>query len=195
MIDKIKNILFDVRLSANKIENEIIFYNDFPEDSVSLSFADNKFVIEEIHRDNRIRLMETTSEYHAILYCVAILDQVFNTSRNIEITREIKAYIQEGNIIAVEQLLSEKLDSTLFSLGSVERDKLTLVKENNAYTLIFNDVQILTDLSSLRAYIVLFNYTKKLERAKELYARSLHDLPGGELKINQFVEYYLIGRS
>ncbi|HEL0686875.1 TPA: hypothetical protein TUW63_001768, partial [Streptococcus equi subsp. zooepidemicus] len=71
MIDKIKNILFDVRLSANKIENEIIFYNDFPEDSISLSFADNKFVIEEIHRDNRIRLMETTSEDNAILYCVA----------------------------------------------------------------------------------------------------------------------------
>ncbi|HEK9588765.1 TPA: hypothetical protein SU060_002051, partial [Streptococcus equi subsp. equi] len=61
MIDKIKNILFDVRLSANKIENEIIFYNGFPEDSVSLSFAGNKCIIEEIHRDNRIRLMETTS--------------------------------------------------------------------------------------------------------------------------------------
>ncbi|HEL0580017.1 TPA: hypothetical protein TUT16_001215, partial [Streptococcus equi subsp. zooepidemicus] len=86
MIDKIKNILFDVRLSANKIENEIIFYNDFPEDSISLSFADNKFVIEEIHRDNRIRLMETTSEDNAILYCVAILDQIFNTSKNIKIT-------------------------------------------------------------------------------------------------------------
>ncbi|HEK9317930.1 TPA: hypothetical protein SUN54_002034, partial [Streptococcus equi subsp. equi] len=54
MIDKIKNILFDVRLSANKIENEIIFYNGFPEDSVSLSFAGNKCIIEEIHRDNRI---------------------------------------------------------------------------------------------------------------------------------------------
>ncbi|HEL1224855.1 TPA: hypothetical protein TVN82_001546, partial [Streptococcus equi subsp. zooepidemicus] len=130
MIDKIKNILFDVRLSANKIENEIIFYNDFPEDSISLSFADNKFVIEEIHRDNRIRLMETTSEDNAILYCVAILDQIFNTSKNIKITREIKEYIQEGNIIAAEQLLSEKLDPTLFSLGSVEKDKLTLVKEN-----------------------------------------------------------------
>ncbi|WP_165623027.1 hypothetical protein, partial [Streptococcus equi] len=142
MIDKIKNILFDVRLSANKIENEIIFYNDFPEDSISLSFADNKFVIEEIHRDNRIRLMETTSEDNAILYCVAILDQIFNTSKNIKITREIKEYIQEGNIIAAEQLLSEKLDPTLFSLGSVEKDKLTLVKENNAYSLIFNDVQI-----------------------------------------------------
>ncbi|HEK9188598.1 TPA: hypothetical protein SUH72_002036, partial [Streptococcus equi subsp. equi] len=153
MIDKIKNILFDVRLSANKIENEIIFYNGFPEDSVSLSFAGNKCIIEEIHRDNRIRLMETTSEYHAILYCVAILDQIFNTSKNIKITREIKEYIQEGNIIAAEQLLSEKLDPTLFSLGSVEKDKLTLVKENNAYSLIFNDVQILTDLSSLRAYI------------------------------------------
>ncbi|HEL0752901.1 TPA: hypothetical protein TU139_000891, partial [Streptococcus equi subsp. zooepidemicus] len=138
MIDKIKNILFDVRLSANKIENEIIFYNDFPEDSISLSFADNKFVIEEIHRDNRIRLMETTSEDNAILYCVAILDQIFNTSKNIKITREIKEYIQEGNIIAAEQLLSEKLDPTLFSLGSVEKDKLTLVKENNAYSLIFN---------------------------------------------------------
>ncbi|QGZ28301.1 hypothetical protein GP482_09355 [Streptococcus ruminicola] len=190
MFNKIQAILFDVKFQTHIDGDKITFYKDFPEDSITLKMQGNEYSIFEVHRESVRELVSTTSKDIALFFTIATLDNFFfNTNDTIK-AREIRSLVKLDQINEAIELIKQEVD-TAFSLGNIEHEKLSLIQQNNIYSLYFNGKIILDHLSPQRAYVTLFNYLKKVDRAAKLYYRVIQSVKIENITLYDFIDFYL----
>lgn len=190
MFNRIQAILFDVKFQTHVDRDKTTFYKDFPEDSIILKRQGNEYSIFEVHRESIRELVSTTPKDIALFFIVATLDNFFfNTNDTIK-AREIRSLVKLNQINEAIELIKQEVDIT-FSLENIEHEKLSLIQHNNIYSLYFNGKIILDHLSLQRAYVTLFNYLKKVDRATKLYYRIIQSVKLETITLYDFIDFYL----
>lgn len=185
MINKIRSILSDTVFQFQIQGEKVTFYKDFPEDCVVLVYKDSRYIVEEVHRDSKKIVARAFSENELIYHIVAILDNFFNTKRDMETPRKIRNLVRDGKFDEVEKLFEPIKNTTLQIIISEEDNNEKLC------SLSYGDTILLNNLSIQRAYVTLYNYTMKINRVTEIYDRTKNIVGEECIDLKQFLSHYI----
>lgn len=167
------------------IENTIVWYCDKKL---------HRFIIEERHRQDRKEVYSSHSKTKAEIMFCAVVDNFFNRTIDITVQQQLKLLLQNNNFEAVERVLARSLKIDSYSLNEIKEDKVSLLLNSEVADLYFGEEKILSEISLLRGYISLYNYSKKIERGKEVY-QELISKNNDEVSLSEFLKIYITSSS
>lgn len=138
------------------------------EDYIVLCEKGKTYYIYEVHRAERIMKKQDQDKERAVIWAVILYKRMNDNTADRIMTRKIRSMITDGDEASVKELFRE-FNEDIFSIGKETEDKLCLIEENGQASVVYNGTAIVTAVSLSRAYIVLYNYCRKLQEILSFY--------------------------
>lgn len=138
------------------------------EDYIVLCEKGKTYYIYEVHRAERIMKMQDQDKKRAVIWAVILYKRMNDNTADRIITRKIRSMITDGDEASVKELFRE-FNEDIFSIGEETEDRLCLIGENGQASVVYNGTAIVTAVSLSRAYVVLYNYCRKLQEILSFY--------------------------
>ena len=138
------------------------------EDYIVLCEKGKTYYIYEVHRAERIMKKQDQDKERAVIWAVILYKRMNDNTADRIMTRKIRSMITDGDEASVKELFRE-FNEDIFSIGKETEDKLCLIEEHGQASVVYNGTAIVTAVSLSRAYIVLYNYCRKLQEILSFY--------------------------
>lgn len=149
----------DGMLTASVYETE---KRTMPEDYVMLRKEGEVYNIYEVHRSERTLKKQDSDEERAAIWVSILYKKMHDNTADRTVTRKIRKRIAEENEESARELFRTFNENT-FSIGEVKKNRLCLTKKNEQASVVNDGTPIVTAVSLSRAYVVLYNYCRKLQ--------------------------------
>lgn len=138
------------------------------EDYIVLCEKGKTYYIYEVHRAERIMKMQDQDKERAVIWAVILYKRMNDNMADRIVTRKIRSMITDGDEASAKELFRE-FNEDIFSIGEETEDRLCLIAENGQASVVYNGTAIVTAVSLSRAYVVLYNYCRKLQEILSFY--------------------------
>lgn len=138
------------------------------EDYIVLCEKGKTYYIYEVHRAERIMKKQDQDKERAVIWAVILYKRMNDNTADRIMTRKIRSMITDGDEASVKELFRE-FNEDIFSIGEETKDRLCLIGENGQASVVYNGTAIVTAVSLSRAYVVLYNYCRKLQEILSFY--------------------------
>lgn len=160
------------------------------EDYIVLCEKGKTYYIYEVHRAERIMKKQDQDKERAVIWAVILYKRMNDNTADRIMTRKIRSMITDGDEASVKELFRE-FNEDIFSIGKETEDKLCLIEENGQASVVYNGTAIVTAVSLSRAYIVLYNYCRKLQEILSFYHDQCVLMNEKEITLQEAVRLYM----
>ena len=168
MKNSIKILLQDENYSLQEFDKRIILYkrnrNVYPKVYVEVEkvAANNKYIVSEVHRDEKRIKIEIDKEevpiYAAVMYKKLFGDGVDRTRAT-----AIGSYVDSGEDEKALNCIMEWFDDTIYSVNAEDKHKISLIRSEDRISVKFAGKYLVENVSMTRGYVVFYNYCDKLQ--------------------------------
>lgn len=197
MISMIYKILQDSKYSVREYDEKIVLFqedlNYYLEDYVEVQRTGDKYIVFEVHRDSKQIKAETADKNDAVIYAVIICKRLFDDLSDRMVARNIRSYVDCGEEDKAAACIRNEIDESIYSIGREDRSKISLIKTTgNTANVMFANQCIVEAAALSRAYVVLYNYCKKLMHISEFYNEKLKEIDCS-LSAQNIMTVYIFG--
>lgn len=160
------------------------------EDYIVLCEKGKTYYIYEVHRAERIMKKQDQDKERAVIWAVILYKRMNDNTADRIMTRKIRSMITDGDEASVKELFRE-FNEDIFSIEKETEDKLCLIEENGQASVVYNGTAIVTAVSLSRAYIVLYNYCRKLQEILSFYRDQYVLMNEKEITLQEAVRLYM----
>lgn len=160
------------------------------EDYIVLCEKGKTYYIYEVHRAERIMKKQDQDKERAVIWAVILYKRMNDNTADRIMTRKIRSMITDGDEASVKELFRE-FNEDIFSIGKETEDKLCLIEENGQASVVYNGTAIVTAVSLSRAYIVLYNYCRKMQEILSFYREQCVLMNEKEVTQQEAVRLYM----
>lgn len=152
-------------------KKKVLFREYYPENCVEIEgpTSDGKYIILEVHRDERWVKVETEKVEEAAFYAVILYKRVCG-DRVIDREEEEKLdnYMELGKSQHVLDYIIKKFDASIYSIDCVEYLKISLIRSRNVVDVMFAGEYVVKDKEIRLGYVVFYNYCTLLNYIKSI---------------------------
>lgn len=160
------------------------------EDYIVLCEKGKTYYIYEVHRAERILKKQDQDKERAVIWAVILYKKMNDNTSDRIMTRKIRSVVTDGDEAAAKELFREFNENT-FSIGEETEDRLCLLGDNGQASVVYNGTTIVTAVSLSRAYVVLYNYCRKLQEILSFYREQYMVMKEKEVSQQEAVRLYM----
>lgn len=167
MINRIQVLLQDEKYHIQEFDKKIILFkgnlNVYPEDYIEIekSTAIDKFIVSEVHRDEKQFKIETEKE-EASIYAVVIYKKLYDNIVDRMKARSIRNYVNSGEEEKALICIKEWFNDSVYSIDTEDSLRISLIQSGDKVDVKFGGEYLIENASKARGYVVLYNYCEKL---------------------------------
>lgn len=168
MINKIQVLLQDEKCQLQEFNKKIILFkgnlNVYPEDYIEIEKATgiDKFIISEVHRDEKQFKIETEKEEEASIYAVVMYKKLYDNIVDRMKARSIRNYVNSGEEQKALGCIMRWFNDIVYSIETEDNLRISLIQSGDKVDVKFGGEYLAENVSKARGYVVLFNYCEKL---------------------------------
>lgn len=167
LINRIQVLLQDEKYHIQEFDKKIILFkgnlNVYPEDYIEIekSTAIDKFIVSEVHRDEKQFKIETEKE-EASIYAVVIYKKLYDNIVDRMKARSIRNYVNSGEEEKALICIKEWFNDSVYSIDTEDSLRISLIQSGDKVDVKFGGEYLIENASKARGYVVLYNYCEKL---------------------------------
>ncbi len=162
-----------------------------PEVYVQVEFTDNIYSIYKVSRGKKHLQFKSEDKIYFTAYAYIYIDKLLANNKYISSPRgKIYLLLVDNKVEEARELLEENLNPKYASIDKMERDKISLIKQEEDSAVIYNERVIEEDIEFTEGFRSLFTYSKYLERFEILFNKLKESLPVDKY-YNKLLDYYV----
>ncbi len=167
MINKIQVLLQNEKYHLQEFDKKIILFkgnlNAYPEDYIEIEKATviNKFIVSEVHRDEKKIKIETEKE-EAAIYAVVIYKKIYDDIVDRIKARNIRNYVNSGEEEKALSCIKGWFNDSIYSIYTENSLRISLIQSGDKVNIKFFGEYLAENATKARGYVVLYNYCEKL---------------------------------
>jgi hypothetical protein len=165
--------------------------NYYPEDYIEIEYSLDKYLVYEVHRDKKLIKAQTERKDEANIYAIVLYKRLYDDIVDRVATRTIRNYLDLGGEKKVIDYITSKFDDSLYSIGSEDSTKISLIKLENKLDVKFNGEYLAEAATLSRGYVVLYNYCEKLKYIS-IFCDEVQRKVNYELNLKKIMELYIL---
>ena len=197
VINEIKGVMMDrCNYAIEHLSNGYKFYifskeESYPENCIEVFYEKEEYIISRKNRNERRIIISTKAEEVVIVsVCVASLD--FITSFNSDGVSILRNGVRDKGIEFGEKFLSDRLDTSLYSLYKEDSNKISLIINGVQADVLYKGYYLVKDGSISRCFAAVYNYCRKLIYLKS-FIKELREKLGFEIDYDYCCKIYIVG--
>ena len=167
MINIVQVLLQDEKYHLQAFDKKIIIYkanlNVYPEDYIEIEKATeiDKFIVSEVHRDEKQFKIETEKE-EACICAVVIYKKLYDSIVDRVKGRCIRNYVNSGEEEKALDCIRGWFDNSVYSIDIEDSQRISLIQSGDKVDVNFGGEYLVENVPKDRGYVVLYNYCEKL---------------------------------
>ncbi len=194
MINKIQVLLQDEKCQLREFNKKIILFKGvYPEDYIEIEKAtgNDKFIIFEVHRDEKQLKIETENEVEASIYAVVMYKKLYDNIVDRMKARIIQNYVNSGEAEKALGCIMEWFNDSVYFIDTEDRLRISLIQSGDKVDVKFGGEYIVKNASKARGYVVLFNYCEKL-RHITLFCDKIQNIMNCTINREKIIKMYIL---
>ena len=197
MISLVKQLLAYDKYSIDVVNDKIIITIAdalYPEDYIEVNYQKESIVVSEVHRADSRVIVDTTDKQKAVIYACVLCMRLFEPLSRDARVDELKKQVKNDNIDWANSFLENTFSGDTYAIGIEEVFKISLIAYEKRADVKYRNEYLAQDANLVRAYGVLYNYSKKLENIREWYKKiDVDNLK--DIRIDEIETLYILGKK
>lgn len=196
MINRIQALLQDEKYHLQEFDKKIILFkgnlNVYPEDYIEIEKATaiDKFIVSEVHRDEKQFKIETEKE-EASIYAVVMYKKLYDDIVDRMKARSIRNYVNSGEEEKALSCIKGWFNDSLYSIDTEDSLRISLIQSGDKVNVKFGGEYLAENASKARGYVVLYNYCEKL-RNITLFCDEIHKKMNCNVNREKIIKMYIL---
>ena len=198
MFETIKSLLEQEKYYVIEEKDKIEIYGYIrdtkmadPEVYIQLEFINSMYALYKVSREKKFLQFKSKDKIYFTSFAYIYIDKLLGDKVYIHsLDGKIYLLLLDNKAEEVMKLLEENLDPKYASIDKVERDKISLIKEEKDSSVIYNGRIIQENMEFTEGISALLVLSKYLERFEILFSKLKESLPVDKY-YNKLLDYYV----
>lgn len=196
MINRIQVLLQDEKYHLQEFDKKIILFkgnsNVYPEDYIQVEKTTtiDKFIVSEVHRDEKQFKIETEKE-EASIYAVVMYKKLYDDIADRMKARSIRNYVNSGEEEKALSCIKGWFNDSVYSIGTEDCLRISLIQSGDKVNVKFGGEYLAENASKARGYVVLYNYCEKL-RNINLFCDEIQKKMNCDVNREKIIKMYIL---
>ena len=196
MISLLKQILQIDNCKIREADNKILIFEAnalYPEDYIEVSCQKESIVVSEVHRADSKVIIDTSVNEKAVIYACVLCMRLFETLSKDDRADELKKNVKNNEIYYANAFLKSIFSSNTYTIGVEDVFKISLIANAEKADVKYRNEYLAKDAGLVRAYGVLYNYSKELEYIRDWYKKNSKDKLK-DIEVDEVESLYILGK-
>ena len=158
-----------------------------------MNYQKKAIVISEVHRADSKVIIETSVKENAIIYASVLCMRLFEPLYRDVRVDQLKTYVKNNEIYQANAFLESIFSNNTYAVGGEDVLKISLISNENKADVKYRNEYLAQNASIVRAYGVLYNYSKKLEYIRGWYEK-INKANLKNIKVDEIESLYILGQ-
>lgn len=165
LISIIRESLKNDRCKIIETDKKIVLFQEkgenYPEDYIEIEHINDKYMVSEVHRNQKQIKIETEKE-EAAIYAIVLYKRLYDNIVDRIKARDIRSYMNAGEENKALECIISTFEDSVYSIDVEKESKISLIRSNDRANVKFDGEYLVENVSLSRGYVVLYNYCTKL---------------------------------